>query len=72
MKVNYLGRQVDAEEAEFLTRKEDWNEYQLLDGTVIKLKTVVTDIVKIPGERDQDGNQVYQVRSTNIVRVKGV
>lgn len=69
MKVPYQGRQVDAEEVEFLTCKEDWNEYQLVDGAIIRIKTVVTDVVKIPGEVDSEGNSVYQVRSTNIVRV---
>jgi len=70
VKVKYQGREVEATEVEFLTRKEDFNEYQLTDGTVIKMKTVVTDVVKIEGEVDPEGNPVYQVRSTNIVRVR--
>lgn len=70
MKVLHQGREVEATEVEFLTRKEDFNEYQLVDGPTIRMKTVVTDIVRIEGEKDPDGNPVYQVRSTNIVRVR--
>jgi len=70
MKVLYQGQQVEAEEVEFLTRKEDWNEYQLLDGTVVRLKTVVTDVVRIPGELDREGDSVYQVRSTYVLRIR--
>lgn len=72
MKVFWQGREVDAEEVDFLTRKEDWNEYQLVNGTVIRLKVVVTDIFRIPGETDQEGKQVYQVRSTHVVGVRPV
>ena len=70
MKVPYQGRQVEAEEVDFFTRKEDWNEYQLSDGTVIRMKTVVTDVLRLPGEVDPEGNPVYQVRSTNVLGVR--
>ena len=70
MKIKSRGKEVEGTEIDFLTRKEDWNEYQLVDGKILRLKTVVTDVVKIEGERDSEGSQVYQVRSTNIVRVK--
>jgi len=55
---------------DFFTRKEDWNEYQLSDGTVIRMKTVITDVFLIPGEIDPEGNPVYNVRSTNVLRVR--
>ncbi len=70
MKVPYQGREVEATEIEFFTRKEEWNEYQLSDGKILKMKTVVTDVVRIDGEKTPEGDQVYSVRSANIVRVK--
>lgn len=70
MKVPYKGQQVEAEEVEFFARKEDWNEYQLSDGSVIRMKTVVTDVLRVPGEVDPEGNPVYHVRSTNVLRVR--
>lgn len=70
MKIPYQGRQAEAEEVEFFTRKEDWNEYQLSDGTIIRMKTVVTDVFKVTGEVDPEGNPVYRIRSTNVVRAR--
>jgi len=57
-------------EVEFQTRKEDWNEYQLVDGTVIKMKLVVSEILRIEGEYDNEGNPVYRIKSANVPMVK--
>jgi len=69
-RIKFQGREVEATEVDFLTRKEDWNEYQLSDGKVLRMKTVVSDVYRIEGEVDPEGNQIYQIRSTNVVRVK--
>ena len=69
-KINFQGREVDATEIEFQTRKEDWNEYQLMDGTVIKMKLVVSEIFRIEGMYDEAGTPVYQIKSTNLPVVK--
>ncbi len=50
---------------------EHWNEYFLVDGSVVRLKTVATEIWRVLDEFDQDGNPVYVVRSGNIVNVIG-
>ena len=67
MKVQYQGRQVDGKPVDFLTRKEDFNEYQLTDGKVIRIKMVVTQIIKLEGEKAPDGNPVYLIQSQNVV-----
>ena len=69
-KINFQGREVDATDVEFQTRKEDWNEYQLMDGTVIKMKLVVSQIFRVDGVYDTDGNPTYQIKSTNLPVVK--
>ncbi len=69
-KIPYKGEEVDATEVEFQTRKEDWNEYQLMDGSVIKMKAVVGDIIRIEGKFDNEGNPVYVVRSNNVLMVR--
>lgn len=69
-KVNFEGEEVDATEIDFQTRREDWNEYQLFDGSVIKLKAVVTEIQRIEGRYDKEGNPVYRVRSSSVLWVK--
>ncbi len=69
-KIPFKGQEVDATEVEFQTRKEDWNEYQLMDGSVIKIKLVVGSIFKVAGEYDDEGNPVYVVRSKNVLMVR--
>lgn len=69
-KINFQGREVDATEIEFQTRKEDWSEYLLMDGTVIKMKLVVSEIFRIEGLWDNEGNPVYQIKSTNVPVVR--
>ena len=69
-KIPFQGEEVDATEVEFQTRREDWNEYQLMDGSSIKMKLVVGDIFKVAGEYDDEGNPVYVVRSKNVLMVK--
>lgn len=50
---------------------EHWNEYLVDDGTVIKLKLVVTEIVKVDDEYDpRTGDPLYVVNSTNVVSVQ--
>jgi len=68
-KMNFQGREVDATDVEFQTRKEDWNEYQLMDGTIIKMKLVVSQIFRIDGTYDNEGNPAYQIKSTNVAAV---
>jgi len=68
-KVNFQGREVDATEIEFQTRKEDWNEYQLMDGSVVKMKLVVSAIFRIEGLYDNERNPVYQIKSGNVAAV---
>jgi len=69
-KVQFQGEEVDATEVDFQTRKEDWNEYQLMDGSVIKMKLVVSAIFRIDGKYDNEGTPVYQIKSTNLPVVK--
>lgn len=68
--IPYKDREIDAPEIEFQIRKEDWNEYQLMDGTSIKLKLVVSEIFRIPDEYDNERNPVYVVRSNNVLVVR--
>ena len=63
------GTEGDAEVVGFRSAGEHWNEYLLDDGTVLKLKIVVTDVVRVDGHFDQSGNPVYVVQSTNVVAV---
>ena len=67
-RINIGDRTIEAEDMEFQTVREDWNEYQVEDGFGVRIKLVVSSILKTQ-ERDPQGNPVYIVQSTNIVKV---
>ena len=60
---------VEGTELGFQSAGEHWNEYIVDDGTVIKIKLIVTDITRIDGMYDQVGNPVYAAASTNVMSV---
>lgn len=67
MQVDYMGRKVEAKPVDFVERKEGWNEYQIMDGKILKIKLVVTGVLILEGEKNPDGSQAYLIQSTNIV-----
>jgi hypothetical protein len=48
---------------------EHWNEYLLDDGTIVRLKAVVTEIVRIEGRYDPEGNPAYAINTTNVAHI---
>ena len=63
------GREAEAVVMPFQTGGEHWNEYLLDDGSVIRIKLVVTEILRAEGEYDPQGNPGYLVTSTNVTVV---
>ncbi len=59
-------KMVEGEEMNFTILKEDWNEYKLDDGTIIKFKSVVSKIVRT-NEYNKEGEPIYYVRSSSVV-----
>ena len=65
------GRTVEGTIMTFRTGGEHWNEYLVDDGTVIKIKLVATEIVRIDDGHDPStGDPLYVVQSTNVVSVQ--
>jgi hypothetical protein len=69
-KVNYQGREVDATIVDFLIAKEDWNEYHLHDGAVLRLRVVLSEVYRVTGEYDSAGVPIYVTKSGNVVTVR--
>jgi hypothetical protein len=63
--VDFQGRKVQGTEVGFDTMREEWNEYSLRDGSTIKVKTVVTNVIRLNGEYDPQGDPVYLIKSGN-------
>lgn len=69
MKVKVGGLQVEGQRVSFKALEEPWTRCQLPDGTILRLKLVVTDIVRVHGDLPS-GEPHYVVKSGNIVAVE--
>jgi hypothetical protein len=63
-----LGEQeVNAEEIPFEVEREDWNTYILHDGTKLKLKSVLAEVLRVEGMYAPNGEPVYVVNASPVV-----
>ena len=53
----------------FRTSGEHFNEYLLDDGTVFKIKLVVTEIARVTDRFDEKGNPIYLATHTQVTAV---
>jgi hypothetical protein len=65
------GRIVEAVPVSIVSEREFWNTYDLEDGSIVRVKLVAQEILRVEGMWDADGNPVYVVRSTNVTAVDG-
>ena len=69
-RINIPGQgEIDATEVGFRGSGEYWNEYLLDDGTVARLKLVVTAVYRLDGEFDDKGQPAYVIESSNVVAI---
>lgn len=67
VQIDYLGKKANGEVVDFDVEKEAWNVYSLQDGTKLKMKSVVAQVIRLEGEYNPQGDPVYVVNSQNIV-----
>lgn len=48
---------------------EHWNEYLVEDGSIIRTKLVATEVIKVDGKYDEQGNPLYVLHSTQVLWV---
>jgi hypothetical protein len=60
---------VEATEVGFRSEGEYWNQYLADDGTVIKIRLLVTEVLRVDGTYDAEGNPGYMVKSTNVTSI---
>ncbi len=61
------GESVDATEIGHRSNGEHWNEHLLDDGTVVRVKLIVTNIYRIDDAYNDKGEPVYMIESSNVV-----
>ena len=64
MNVPFKGTPVGFEPVE-----EPWSEYILDDGRILRVKLVVTKIIKDPDQLLPDGNPIFNVAHTTVLQV---
>ena len=62
----------DAIEVEITTSKETWSEYQLQDGTRLRIRPVLVGTFRAPGQWMPDGEPVYGAKMTFIADVRAM
>lgn len=63
------GRDHEAEPVGFRTSGEHFNEYLLDDGSVLRIKLVLTDVWRAKDVHDGHGDPVYLVRHSEVTAV---
>ncbi len=70
MKLKMLdGKMIEATDMNFKIAKEDWNSYELDDGTMVKLKTSPTRIFRLEITDPVTGQHEYYVQHITSVAV---
>jgi hypothetical protein len=62
---------MEAEDIDFEEEKEEWNTYKLVDGSTLKIKLVLRGVKRLK-KFSQDGNPMYVINATNVVRLVDV
>jgi hypothetical protein len=62
------GEQKNGELIEILDQKEPWSEYRLEDGVTLRLRHVITQVVRLE-EKDAVGNPVYVINGQPVLTV---
>jgi hypothetical protein len=61
-------RTVEGEEIAFKEIEERWNEYDLEDGTKLKIKLVLAKVIRT-NEYNKEGDPIYVVNTQNLLHV---
>ena len=68
--VKYQGKDVEAEEIDVVMETERWNEYQLVNGSILSVKSVLIKVFKAVDTKTSGGEALYLINTQNIVKVK--
>ena len=66
-KINLGGQEVVAEEVEFESERENWNVYALHDGTQLKIKAVLAEVLRVEGMYAPNGDPLYIVNASPVI-----
>jgi hypothetical protein len=59
----------EAERVEIERADERWNEYQLADGSTLRVRQVATEAWRIVDEYDPEGNPLYVLKTAGVLTI---
>lgn len=62
----------DAMDVPVVDSNEKWADVVLEDGTILRVKTVVSSAIRVEGQWDLEGNPLYLVKSSPAVAIVSV
>ncbi len=65
--VEYQGRKVQGQSVDFTAKSENWQQYELEDGSQVKMKVVLLDVIRLVDEYNKNGDPVYQFSAQQII-----
>ena len=68
--INIGGQPVEADVMPFNPIEEPWSTYRLEDGTIFKLRPVVSTVIRLPQNDPLTGLPQLMIQSSNIVSVE--
>ena len=66
---DHTGREFEGTVVEVDESTERFSDIKLQDGTSLRMKPVVTEVIRVDGQWDSEGNPLYVVRSANVMVV---
>jgi hypothetical protein len=69
VQVPFMGKTVEGMEIPVEESTERWSELKLEDGTLIRVKQTVAQVIRIDGQYDAEGNPLYVVKSSPAIAI---
>jgi hypothetical protein len=66
---DYKGQKFEGEEVTFTSAGEQWCHYKLSDGSEIKAKMVLMEVVRLAAH-DENGNPVYMFTAQQVLGIQ--
>jgi hypothetical protein len=65
--LNLWGGEVPVTDVPIVKKSESLAEYELEDGSTIRVASVVTQVLRVDGQYDPEGQPFYLVKTGNVV-----
>jgi hypothetical protein len=65
--IQFAGVSIEVEDMDIVAAREQPSEYELKDGSIVKVRSVLTALMRVVGQTNADGTPIYLVNVTPVV-----